>query len=161
MIRNVTKKLKKTTMAEQIRALEPMGVHCNRALRRICRTGDQALLLSQIVLYWFGRGEDGRLRARFQRKGQDGPWAVMTYPRWGHEIGVDEQQARRSIEALEKRGFIRVDRARNKRGTAVQPCKAAILQAIKQLPSIPTRGHKRPDVDSEKESDAGESQLSN
>jgi DNA-binding transcriptional regulator PaaX len=73
------------------------------ALRRIVKTGDQCVALSQMC-YWYGRGKDGQRRLRAHRNGKY--WIAKTYLEFGEEIGLSERQARQAIGGLVDLGYV-------------------------------------------------------
>lgn len=75
-------------------------------LRRICSSGDEALILNQLICYWFARDQDNRIRARVPKAGHR--WAGKSHKEWADELGMTAKQARRCIEALAKKGFVEV-----------------------------------------------------
>ena len=68
-------------------------------LRKICGSGDEALILNQLVCYWFGRERKrNRIRARVLRVRHR--WVAKSFKEWAVELGMTEKQARRCIAAL-------------------------------------------------------------
>jgi len=68
-------------------------------LRKICDSGDEALILNQLVCYWFGRERNrNRIRARVLRVHRR--WVAKSFKEWAVELGMTEKQARRCIAAL-------------------------------------------------------------
>ena len=74
-------------------------------LRKICDSGDEALILNQLVCYWFGRERKrNRIRARVLRDRHR--WVAKSFKEWAAELGMTEKQARRCIAALAKKELI-------------------------------------------------------
>ena len=75
-------------------------------LRKLCTSGDEALILNQLVCYWFARDDKNRIRARIKKAGYR--WVAKSCKEWSDELGMTPKQARRCIEALVEKGLIEV-----------------------------------------------------
>ena len=73
-------------------------------LRGIVKSGDQAIVLSEI-LYWYAPGKDRQRRLRGARK-QGKLWLAKSYKELGQETGLDERQVRQAVDALVEKGFV-------------------------------------------------------
>lgn len=80
-------------------------------LRPIVNSGDQAIVLSQL-LYWYAPGQDRRRRLRVYKHGK--MWIAKSYKELGQETGLDERQVRQAVDALVNKKF--VERGRYKFG---------------------------------------------
>ena len=75
-------------------------------LRKICSSGDEALILNQLVCYWFARDDENCIRARIIKARHR--WVAKSHKEWADELGMTPKQARRCVEALRKKGLIEV-----------------------------------------------------
>jgi predicted ArsR family transcriptional regulator len=97
-------------------------------LRKLCDSGDEALILNQLVCYWFARDDKNCTRAQIRKAGHR--WVAKSHNEWAEELGMTAKQARRCIEALAKKGFIEVRtwRYRGHNTTHVRPLTAEIAR---------------------------------
>ena len=73
-------------------------------LRRITKTGDQALCLAQII-YWFRpASSNGKPRARIFKGGKR--WLAKTHEQLGEEVGLSGRQVKACLSALRTLGLI-------------------------------------------------------
>lgn len=98
-------------------------------LRRICTSGDEALILNQLVCYWFARAYENRIRARIIKAHHR--WVAKSCKEWSDELGMTPKQARRCIEALVNKGFIEVRtwRFEGKNTSHIRPLTSQIVRA--------------------------------
>ena len=75
-------------------------------LRRLCDSGDEALILNQLLCYWFTRDQQNRVRARVMKARHR--WVAKSHRQWAEELDMTRKQVRRSLEALAKKGFVEV-----------------------------------------------------
>ena len=75
-------------------------------LRKICGSGDEALILNQLVCYWFARDRENCTRARIIKARHR--WVAKSHKEWADELGMTPKQARRCIKALGEKGLIEV-----------------------------------------------------
>jgi hypothetical protein len=73
------------------------------ALRRIVKSGDQAVCLSQF-LFWYRPGKNHQRRLRVCREQKF--WIAKTHKGLGEETGLTERQARAAVNALVKLGYV-------------------------------------------------------
>lgn len=89
-----------------LKALDPYyGTFVPKAIRAITKSGDDAMVLSQI-LYWFDYGKDGRPRAR-KMIGVD-RYMYKTHAALGSELGIPAGRVKASLKRLRKAGFIEI-----------------------------------------------------
>ncbi len=98
-------------------------------LRKICDSGDEALVLNQLVCYWFARDSENRTRAKITEARHR--WVAKSCKEWADELVMTPKQARCCLTVLEKKGFIEVRtwRFRGHNTTHVRPLIAAIAIA--------------------------------
>ena len=98
-------------------------------LRGICGSGDEALILNQLVCYWFARDKRNRIRARITKSRSR--WVAKSHKEWSDELGMTPKQVRRSIAALAKDGFVecRTWRFYGKNTTHLRPLVSNIAMA--------------------------------
>ena len=103
-------------------------------LRRICGRGDAALILNQIVCYWFARDPQNRIRARIMKSKIR--WIAKSYAEWAHEIGMTAKQARTAVDTLVDLGLIerRVMKFNGRPTAHVRPLTANIAEAANVPP---------------------------
>ena len=100
-------------------------------LRKICDSGDEALILNQLVCYWFGRErKKNRIRARVLRVRHR--WVAKSFKEWAVELGMTEKQARRCVAALAGKELIvvRTWRFRGHNTTHVRLLVGKIAEAV-------------------------------
>jgi hypothetical protein len=100
----------------------------SRLIRKITKTGDQAILLSQL-LYWFG-ASNGKVRARVAWKGK--LWVAKTYHEWETELGIPARTVRECVKFLVTKGLIAklTKKSSKQRTLHTRPVLAAIMKAI-------------------------------
>jgi hypothetical protein len=105
------------------------GVFVPWRLREITNSGDQAMVLAQ-VLYWFDLDREGQPRARVQRRGRR--WFYKSHAEFSLEIGMSPRQIKTCLQALRERGFIEIDHfmANGQRTTHISLNLAAVYQAM-------------------------------
>jgi hypothetical protein len=98
-------------------------------LREITNSGDQAIVLGQ-VLYWFDFDSEGKPRARVHRRGKR--WFYKSHAEFSLETGIPPRQIRTCLQALKERGFIEIDHfmANGQRTTHISLNLAAVHQAM-------------------------------
>lgn len=79
-----------------------------RVIREITESGDDAIILSQLI-YWFRRGSDGRRRVRVFHAGEY--WVCKTAKEWEEDTGIPKRRVSRSLERLRRQGFIKTEQA--------------------------------------------------
>lgn len=106
------------------------GVWVARLVRKITKTGDQALVLSQIM-YWFDHDRNNRPRARVMRAGKR--WMYKTHAEMARETGMKPRQAGACLKWLCEQGMIEVQywMADGKRTTHIRPIQAEIFKQLK------------------------------
>jgi hypothetical protein len=108
------------------------GVFVSWRLREIVASGDQAIVLGQI-LYWFDDGRDGKPRARIWRYGR--LWFYKLHEEFALETGLKPRQVRACLNALEIKGFIvrAYFRADGQRTTHISLNLDAVYQAMVEM----------------------------
>ena len=98
-------------------------------LRRICSSGDEALILNQLVCYWFARDDENCTRARILKAHHR--WVAKSHKEWANELGMTPKQARRCIAALVNKGLVEVRtwRFNGHNTTHVRPLTSEIARA--------------------------------
>ena len=69
----------------------------------LCKNGNEMLVLAQLV-YWVGRTEKGKIRARIHEDGYH--WVAKTYEELADETGLAARQVRHAVRGLVKRGVL-------------------------------------------------------
>ena len=124
------------------------GTWVPRLIRAITKSGDDALVLSQI-LYWFDRGKDGRPRARKFVGGER--YVYKTHAALGSELGIPAGRVKDSLKRLRQAGFIdtKYKLAEGGRTSHIRPLIPNIAKAMtKASIDLPPIHH----VDQEKDS---------
>jgi hypothetical protein len=105
------------------------GLWVSPLIRGITKTGDDALVLSQI-LYWHAHGKDNRPRARKMIGGVR--YLYKTHVQLGRETGVPARRVKRSLKRLKKAGFIDVTfaKAEGVRMSHIRPIVPKIAEAV-------------------------------
>jgi hypothetical protein len=105
------------------------GLWVSPLIRGITKTGDDALVLSQI-LYWHAHGKDNRPRARKMIRGLR--YLYKTHVQLGKETGVPARRVKRSLKRLQKAGFIEVTFAfaEGVRTSHIRPMVPVIVESV-------------------------------
>ncbi len=105
------------------------GLWVSPLIRGITQTGDDALVLSQI-LYWHAHGLDNRPRARKMIGGVR--YLYKTHVQLGRETGVPARRVKKSLERLKKAGLIEVRYAfaEGVRTSHIRPMVPVIVEAV-------------------------------
>src|SRR5207249_4428199 len=95
------------TVADLMRWLrEQPGTWVSCYVRMITKSGDQALVLAQI-LYWFDNGKKGTPRSTLRRNGK--VWMAKTHQQLGEEVGLKSRQVKTCLSTLKTAGLIEVE----------------------------------------------------
>jgi hypothetical protein len=105
------------------------GVFVSHQIRRIVATGDQAIVLSQ-VLYWLDHGRNDEPRARIRRRNK--LWFYKSHADFAYETGLKPRQVRACLAALQRRKYIELAyfRAEGQRTTHIHLNLGNVYEAI-------------------------------
>lgn len=87
------------------------GVWMPKMVRQLTNTGDQAIVLAQI-LYWFDYGTETEGAEQLPRAGKwrdDKRWFYKTHREFAEEVGMKPRQVRAALQWLKEQGFIEVE----------------------------------------------------
>ncbi len=133
-----------------VEAIERFTERIPRLIRAITKSGDDALVLSQI-LYWFDHGKDGRPRARKFVEGER--YVYKTHVELGGELGIPPGRIKDSLKRLRQAGFIetKYKLAKGGRTSHVRPLipsiAAAMTKALIDLPPVRHNEQERDQTD--------------
>lgn len=111
---------------------EEKGVFVPRLLRRITRTGDQAIILAQI-LYWFDTSKKTR-RPRAKAWRDDELFLAKSHKEFAIEVGMTARRVKDCLTSLRKQGLIRIEYHRHygTKKSFIQPVVGRIEQMLEE-----------------------------